>query len=152
MAFAQAGPLLLQVTLTLAHLSSLSSAASSSRKPSWIPAGWVRPLTCAQGCPISVLTSLCCTCWVCIWIGPQCVSRVQHSVGVMKRDGVYTGNGRISLSKMNKNKQTRSSLVVQWTRICLLKQGTWVQSLVQEDSTCQGATKPVHHYYQAHMP
>ena len=24
-------------------------------------------------------------------------------------------------------------------------QGTWVQSLVQEDPSCQGATKPVHH-------
>ena len=37
--------------------------------------------------------------------------------------------------------------MVQWTRICLLKQGTWVRSLVQEGSTCQGATKPVHKNY-----
>jgi len=37
--------------------------------------------------------------------------------------------------------------VVQWIRICLLMQGTWVQSLVQEDSTCRGATKPVCHNY-----
>ena len=28
-------------------------------------------------------------------------------------------------------------------------QGTWVQSLVQGDPTCCGATKPVHHNYWA---
>ena len=36
-----------------------------------------------------------------------------------------------------------ASLVVQWLRICLAVQGTWVQSLVWEDSTCQKATKPM---------
>ena len=35
--------------------------------------------------------------------------------------------------------------MVQWLRICLPMQGTWVQSLVQEDSTCLGATKPTRH-------
>ena len=35
-----------------------------------------------------------------------------------------------------------SSLVVQWLRICLPMQGTWVRFLVQEDSICRGATKP----------
>ena len=39
---------------------------------------------------------------------------------------------------------TWTSLVVQWIRICLPMQGTWVWSLVQEDSTCRGAnTAPV---------
>ena len=38
----------------------------------------------------------------------------------------------------------RPSLVVQWLRICLPAQGTQVQSLVREVSTCLGATKPVH--------
>ena len=37
----------------------------------------------------------------------------------------------------------RTFLVVQWLRICLPMQGIWVQSLVQEDPTCHGATKPV---------
>ena len=37
----------------------------------------------------------------------------------------------------------RTFLVVQWLRICLPMQGIWVQSLVQEDPTCCGATKPV---------
>jgi len=33
--------------------------------------------------------------------------------------------------------------VVQWLRICLPNQGTWVQSLVWEDFTCPGATEPM---------
>ena len=38
-----------------------------------------------------------------------------------------------------------ASLVVQWLRICLLMQGTWVRALVWEDPTCRGATRPVSH-------
>ena len=38
-------------------------------------------------------------------------------------------------------------LVAQWLRICLLVKGTWVQTLVQEDPTCRGATKPTCHNY-----
>ena len=40
-----------------------------------------------------------------------------------------------------------TSLVVQWIRICLSMQGTQVWSLVWEDSTCLGATKPMDHNY-----
>ena len=40
-----------------------------------------------------------------------------------------------------------ASLVVQWLRICLPMQGTQVRSLVWEDPTCRGATKPVRHNY-----
>ena len=40
-----------------------------------------------------------------------------------------------------------TSLVAQGTRIRLLMQGTRVRSLVQEDPTCRGTTKPVHHNY-----
>ena len=40
-----------------------------------------------------------------------------------------------------------ASLVVQWLRICLSRQGTQVQSLVREDPTyCEG-TKPMSHTY-----
>ena len=39
-----------------------------------------------------------------------------------------------------------TSLVVQWLRICLPMQGTWVRALVREDPTCRGAIKPVHNY------
>ena len=38
-----------------------------------------------------------------------------------------------------------ASLVVQWLRICLLVQGTWVRALVWEDPTCRGAAGPVSH-------
>ena len=44
---------------------------------------------------------------------------------------------------------TRTSLVVQWIRIRLSVQGAWVWPLVQEDSTCQGATKPTGHNNRA---
>ena len=43
----------------------------------------------------------------------------------------------------------RTSLVAQWLRIHLPTQGTRVQALIQEDSTCHGATKPMHHNYWA---
>ena len=36
-------------------------------------------------------------------------------------------------------------LFVQWLRICLPVQGTWIWSLVQEDPTYSGAAKPMHH-------
>ena len=38
-------------------------------------------------------------------------------------------------------------LVVQWLRIRLPMQGTWVRSLVREDPISRRATKPVHHNY-----
>ena len=41
----------------------------------------------------------------------------------------------------------RASLVAQWLRIRLPTQGTRVRSLVREDPTCHGATKPAHHNY-----
>ena len=45
-----------------------------------------------------------------------------------------------------------ASLVVQWLRIHLPIQGTWVWALVPEDPTCHGATKPVRHNYWACVP
>ena len=47
----------------------------------------------------------------------------------------------------NQNSVMRASLVVQWLRIHLPGQGTQVRSLVQEDPTCHGATRPVCHNY-----
>ena len=41
-------------------------------------------------------------------------------------------------------KSSQSSLVVQWSRICLPTQGTRVRPLVWENPTCHGATKCVH--------
>ena len=40
-----------------------------------------------------------------------------------------------------------TSLVAQWLRIRWPVQGTLVRSLVLEDPTCRGATKPVSHNY-----
>ena len=47
----------------------------------------------------------------------------------------------------NLNYLMEISLVVQWLRIHLPVQGTWVPSLVWEDPTCCEATQPVHHNY-----
>ena len=40
-----------------------------------------------------------------------------------------------------------ASLVVQWLGVRLPMQGTRVRALVQEDPTCRGETKPMHHNY-----
>ncbi|KAJ8792811.1 hypothetical protein J1605_003996 [Eschrichtius robustus] len=40
-----------------------------------------------------------------------------------------------------------TSLVAQWLRIHLPMQGSQVRALVQEDPTCCGAAKPMHHNY-----
>ena len=41
-----------------------------------------------------------------------------------------------------KKKNPGTPLVVQWIRICLPKQGMWVQSLLQEDFACLQAPSP----------
>ena len=48
--------------------------------------------------------------------------------------------------KLASNDFVETSLVVQWLKICLPMQGTWVQSLVWEDPTCHRAAKPVYNY------
>ena len=45
-----------------------------------------------------------------------------------------------------------ASLVVQWLRIRLPMQGTWVRALVREDPTCRRATTPESHNYWARVP
>ena len=54
-----------------------------------------------------------------------------------------------SMKQMISKLRVRSSLVVQWLRICLPMQGTRVRALVREDPTCHGATKPTCHNYWA---
>ena len=61
---------------------------------------------------------------------------------------LVTGLGsKVEELYLSKNKTSlggeEAFLVVQWLRIHLPVQAAWVQSLVQEDSTCHGATKPV---------
>ena len=50
----------------------------------------------------------------------------------------------ITTLKGNMKNIIGTSLVVQRLGVCLPMQGTWVLSLVQEDPTCCGATKPIH--------
>ena len=60
------------------------------------------------------------------------------------------GSLEMSLELRNwilKSQPGGTSLVAQWLRIRLPMQGTWVQSLVQEDPTCRVATKPMCHNY-----
>ena len=47
----------------------------------------------------------------------------------------------------NKKQPSRASLVAQWLRIHLPRQGTRVRALVPEDPTCRRATKPACHNY-----
>ena len=59
-----------------------------------------------------------------------------HIVG-----GGQEGHGFSMVFTMEVKVDGGTSLVVQWLRICLPMQGTLVQSLVQEDPPCRGATK-----------
>ena len=58
-----------------------------------------------------------------------------------------SSSGQILVQNEFKKKTSGASLVAQWLRICLPMQATRVRSLVQEDPTCRGATKSVHHKY-----
>ena len=66
-----------------------------------------------------------------------------------RKNGDWICRGKFSQFKIKVNKKCRASLVVQWLRICLPMQGTWVQFLVWEDPTCCGAMKPM---CQSHWP
>ena len=61
----------------------------------------------------------------------------------------YMGRCLVSLiiREMQVRTTMRASLVVQGLRICLPVQGTLVWSLLEEDSRCHEAAKPVHHSY-----
>ena len=59
---------------------------------------------------------------------------------------------KVEKTVMHKSAQSRASLVVQWLRICLPMQGTWVRALLREDPVWRGAPKPVRHNYWARVP
>ena len=83
---------------------------------------------------------------VCPWMQPQCLWVVTTSGEKEKLPSLcnYATCPWVAISKLRQD-----SLVVQWLRIHLPVEGTWVQSLVREDSTCCGATKPICHSYWA---
>ena len=74
---------------------------------------------------------------------------LSQSIELKKHTYIYTYIYSISTecNVLQKFKKTEAGtcLVAQWVRIRLPMQGTRVQSLVWEDSTCCGATKPMHH-------
>ena len=55
----------------------------------------------------------------------------------------FRGGKKATLNSIKFNYTLGASLVVQWLRIHLPMQGTWIRALVQEDPTCCGATKPM---------
>ena len=73
----------------------------------------------------------------------QQMQRLWH--GVFKE---HKGN-KCERSTVSKEESGRTSLVVQWLRIRLPKQGTQVWSVVWKDRTRQGTTKPVRCSYWA---
>ena len=79
-----------------------------------------------------------------IWMGNTCKSMADSFQCMTKPTTILQSNQPQSNFK---KPQFWTFLLVQWFRICLPMQGTWVRSLVQEDSTYPGATKPVPHNY-----
>ena len=90
----------------------------------------------------------------------------QLPLGRQERDGIgekfqinfnYSGcfhyfNNKTGLPLPKKRKVILDFPGVQWLRIHLPMQGTWVRSQVWEDSTCFRATKPMLHNYWASTP
>ena len=52
---------------------------------------------------------------------------------------------KILASRLGAKAHREASLGVQWLRIHLPKQGTWVRFLVLEDPRCRGAAELVYH-------
>ena len=67
----------------------------------------------------------------------------------MKSLAKAVNRGLLRVGKMFWPQESMTGLpwVVQWLRIHLLMQVTWVRALVWEDLTCHGATEPVSHNY-----
>ena len=66
----------------------------------------------------------------------------QEKIGNINRPIIST-----EIETVIKKSSTRAFLVAQWLRIRLPMQRTQVRALVQEDTTCRGAPKPMHHNY-----
>ena len=67
-------------------------------------------------------------------------------LGADHGEGQYRGKRNWEVQKDQKLLRTLL-VVVQWLRIYLPMQGTWVWFLLQEDSTCHRATRPMHCNY-----
>ena len=84
--------------------------------------------------------------WFCLrWSHELAGDRGRWGWGV--REPRYSEQDPDTGGRVFRNISTGTSLTVQWLRICLPIQGTWVWSLVLEDSTCHRAAKPAHNYW-----
>ena len=94
--------------------------------------------------------------------GGDCVSFLSI-LQMHSTTGVHNGSSKIpveqkiiwcskTLGEEVKINHSGTYMVVQWLIICLPMQKTQVQSLVQENPTCWGATKPVFHNCWAREP
>ena len=80
--------------------------------------------------------------------GPQGRWHVTWTGGLMAEGSLHWQELQKYLTiQLKKKKQNGAPLVVQWIKIRLPMQGTWVRSLVWKDPTCFGTTKLVHHNY-----
>ena len=73
--------------------------------------------------------------------------------GRFKKEGIYVYLWLIHVDVWQKPRQYHKAIILQLKKekgIHLLMQGTRVQSLVQEDFTCRGATKPMHYNKKSH--
>ena len=69
------------------------------------------------------------------------------ALGIANLDPNQNPLEQIKKTVWNFQDKAEGTPVVQWLRICLAMQGTWVQSLVPEDPMCLRATKPMRHKY-----
>ena len=86
-------------------------------------------------------------------MGKEIVNQIQEAHRVPYRINPRRNMPRHILIKISKIKYKENilkaargaSLGVQWLRISLPMQGTWVRALVWEDPTCHGVTRPLSH-------
>ena len=82
---------------------------------------------------------------------PKLAEQVQKTIKLRRMEGSERSWLWQNLETIHKYFPTeevlRTSLVVQWLRMCLPMQRSQVGSLVQEDPICYRASKPVHHNY-----
>ena len=79
-------------------------------------------------------------------IGTELNNFLHYQAWSLRWKDTFLGDWELPLCLTSiKNKNNRTSLVVQWLRICLPMQGTRVRSLVWENTPCCRAAKPECH-------
>ena len=90
--------------------------------------------------------------WFLAWF--HCYQKTYSIILIVEDEFIAQEKVRLDLWPwaFNKSVYFGTSLVEQWIRIYPPFPGTWVQSPIWENFTCQRATKPVSHNYWAHLP